>query len=99
MVASSEPDQAQALLRPIYGNALCVVRSRWTPEQVEGVRAALHQHWDDWTICEFGNRTDQDAQVVVSAKVVHVAPGLVLWGQSLPTGILEVVPWLQPNAP
>jgi hypothetical protein len=94
VVATSQPDAAEALLRPIYGDALCIVASTWTPEQVEAVHQALHQHWAEWGVYEFGDRAGEDAQVTVNAKVVRVLPELAEWSQTLPDGIFEVTPWL-----
>jgi hypothetical protein len=96
VVASSEPDQAEALLRPLYGAGVCVVRSRWTAHQVQAVRVLLRQHWGDWTIFDPGNRIEDDAQLTVSAKVVHITRGIVPWARSLPHGLSEVIPWLRP---
>jgi hypothetical protein len=96
VVASSQPDAAEALLRPLYGDALCVVPSRWTPEQVESVRQAMQENWAAWRVYETGNRSGEDAQVTVTAKVVQVVPAMADWSRSLPYGIADVTPWLRP---
>lgn len=96
VVATSEPVEAEELLRPLYGDALCVVPSRWAPEQVEEVRSTLHRHWSAWGVYEFGNRTTEDGQVLVVATVVCVLPAMAEWSRTLPDGILEVTPWLGP---
>jgi hypothetical protein len=99
VVATSQPDAAEALLRPIYGDALCVVASRWSPDQVEAVRQALHEHWEEWGVYQFGDQAGEDAQVTVSAKVVRVLPEMAEWSLTLPYGIVEVTPWLGPIGP
>ncbi len=99
VVATSQPEAAEALLRPVYGDALCVVASRWSPDQVEAVRQALHRHWAEWGVYEFGGRAGDDAQVTVAAKVVRVLPGIAEWSLTVPPGIVEVTPWLGPVDP
>jgi hypothetical protein len=96
VVATSQPDAAEALLRPIYGDALCIVESRWSPDQVEDVRQTLHEHWAQWGIYELGDQAGEDAQVTVSAKIVRVLPDLAEWSLTLPYGIFDVTPWLGP---
>jgi hypothetical protein len=39
VVATTEPGCAQAVMRPLYGDAVCVVPSRWMAAQVTSVRA------------------------------------------------------------
>jgi hypothetical protein len=41
VVAVEEPEHAEAVLRPICGDRLCVVRSRWTKEQLDGASQRL----------------------------------------------------------
>lgn len=96
VVATSQPDAAEALLRPIYGDALCIVESRWSPDQVGDVRQALHEHWAEWGIYELGDQVGEDAQVTVSAKVVRVLPDMAEWSLTLPDGIFDVTSWLGP---
>ena len=96
VVATSQPDAAEALLRPIYGDALCVVASRWSPDQVQAVRQALRDHWTKWGVYEVADHAGEDAQVTVSAKVVRVLPDMAEWSLTLPYEIFEVTPWLGP---
>ncbi|HSN05966.1 MAG TPA: hypothetical protein VLV82_01375 [Candidatus Angelobacter sp.] len=99
VVATSRPEEAEALLRPVYGDALCVVASRWSPDQVDAVRQALHEHGTEWGVYEFGGRAGEDAQITVIAKVVRIVPAVTEWCLTLPDGIVEIIPWLAPMDP
>jgi hypothetical protein len=96
VVATSEPAAAEKLLRPMYGDALCVVPSRWSPDQVEVVRKALAENWAAWGVYQFGDQVGDDAQVSVVVDVVRVLPSIAEWCRTLPYGIVEVTPWLSP---
>lgn len=99
VVATSEPDAAEAMLRPLYGDALCVVPSRWKPTEIEAVRTVLEKNWRQWGVYEFCEQVGEDAQVTVTAKVVHVVASTVVWSRSLPDGIAEITAWLRPLDP
>lgn len=98
VVATSQPDAAEALLRPVYGESLCIVAATWTPDQLEEVRQALHQHWEQWGVNEVSDLVGDDAQVTVTAKVVRVLPEMAEWHASTPVGICAVSPWLSPTS-
>jgi hypothetical protein len=99
VVATSRPEAAEELLRPVYGDALCIVPSRWSPDQVEAVRATVGERWDEWGIYESGDRIGGDAQVTVTLKVVRVLAEMAQWTRALPYGLLDVTPWLCPGVP
>lgn len=98
VVAATEPERVEAALRPHYGRALCVVRSRWTPEQVTAVRESLRAGMRTWNVYTFGDTATGDGQLLVTAKAVRVVPALASWAAGVPAGLLHVNTWLAPTA-
>jgi hypothetical protein len=96
VVATDEPEQVDAVLRPRYGDRLCVVRSRWARSQVDEVLLRLRESMPEWMIYELGETVAEDGQPQVAAKVSRVVPGLAGWVRTVPDGLLSLSPWLAP---
>lgn len=97
VVATTEPALAEAVLRPLYGPAVCIVPSGWTAQSVDRVQADLRRHWADWTLYVSGRTSSHAGQAVVTAELVRVLPEMVDWAASIPEGLLEVDAWLTPR--
>jgi hypothetical protein len=99
VVATTEPAQAEALLRPLYGDAVCIVPSRWTAGEIEVVRAAINRHLTEWLIFGAGQTSAEDGQALPYANVTRLIPKMADWARSIPTGLLDVRVWLTPQTP
>lgn len=96
VVAAAEVAAVEARLRPQLGKSLCVVPSRWTTDQLDGVRDHLYQRWQDWSLYQLGPQHAEDGQAHIAARLVRVLPEIAVWAASLPPGIVALEPWLTP---
>jgi hypothetical protein len=94
VVAAADLAAVEARLRPQLGTSLCVVPSRWTKDQLDGVRDHLGQRWRQWN--QLGPRHAEDGQPHIAARLVRVLPEIAVWAASLPPGIVAFEPWLTP---
>jgi hypothetical protein len=94
VVAASDPDVVEAQLRPQLGQLLCVIRSKWTRDELEAVRAHLKAHHEDWYLYRWGYTTASDGQGQISARLTRMLPEVSQWASALPAGILRLQPWL-----
>jgi hypothetical protein len=94
VVAASDPDVVEAQLRPQLGPLLCVIRSKWTRDELEAVRAHLKAHHGDWYVYRWGYTTASDGQGQISAHLTRMLPEVSDWAGALPSGILKLQPWL-----
>lgn len=72
--------------------------SRWTKDQLEGVRRHLHERFEDWHLLQLGPVHGEDGQPHVAATLARVRPDIAAWTTTLPHGILELTPWMTPVA-
>ena len=84
----------EAGLRPQLGTSLCVVPSRWTNDQLDGVRDYLQQRWQSWDLYQLGPQHAEDGQTHIAARLVRVSTEIADWAASLPSGIVALQPWL-----
>jgi hypothetical protein len=54
VIAATDRDAVEARLRPQLGQRLCVVASRWTKAELDGVRAHLDAHHEQWNLLQLG---------------------------------------------
>jgi hypothetical protein len=97
VVAAEEPAEAETVLRPICGDRLCVVRSRWTARQVEEAGGRLREQMSAWLIYGTGQSVSEDGQAVVTAELTRVLPTLARWADTVAEGLLSLTPWLVPQ--
>ena len=76
---------------------LCVVPSRWDRGQLEDVRAQINEGSRAWGVYISGPRTGDDGQLSFVMDLVRIVPDLAAWAESLPDGLLHVIPWLAPD--
>jgi hypothetical protein len=96
VVAAADLAAVEARLRPQLGASLCVVASRWTKDQLDGVRDHLDQRWQQWNLLQLGPQHAEDGQPHIAARLVRVLPEIAVWAASLPPGIVAFEPWLTP---
>lgn len=99
VVTSDDPELTTHRLAPVFGDRLCVVRSKWLRAQVEAVRRDVKANMRDWTAYagSLGN-VDAHGQVTLSVDVVRMMPSLATYAEQVPDGLLIVNPWLAPTA-
>jgi hypothetical protein len=97
VVTSEDPEHTRDRLAPVFGDRLCVVRSKWSRGQIASVRQAVEDNMRDWTayLGSLGN-TDEHGQVQLSMDVAQVLPALARYAEQVPDGLLLVNPWLAP---
>jgi hypothetical protein len=96
VVAASDIDAVQTALRPQLPDRLCVVPSRWTQAQLDEVRARFDHHHEDWALDTWGKTIDEHAQPFIEVHLLRVTAELADWADTLPDGLLKLVPALTP---
>jgi hypothetical protein len=97
VVAAEEPEHAETVLRPICGERLCVVRSRWTKEQLDNAGQRLRVEMRAWLIYGTGQSVSEDGQGVLTVTLTRVLPSFAQWADTMADGLLAVTPWLAPR--
>lgn len=97
VVAATDIDAVEAHLRPQLGSALCVVRSRWTKDQIDQVQRHLTNMSRQWLLYLWGPRVEEDAQTTMHASLVRVTPEIAGWVEAQPDGLVMITPWLAPT--
>jgi len=96
VISASDPELAESKLRPVCGQRLCVVPSRYTQAQVDAVRADIHSHFQDWQAYSSGLTSGEDGQIVVTLSLVLLTPAIAAWAEQVPDRLLAPNPWLVP---
>jgi hypothetical protein len=99
VVAAGDIDAVTAVLLPQLPGQLCVVPSRWTRAQLDAVRAHFDRRGGDLALDIWGERTDERGQSSVEVQLLRVTARLADWADTLPEGLLTLVPSLTPAAP
>jgi hypothetical protein len=97
VVAAADPARVEAVLRPVYGAALCVVRSRWSRSELSAAMWHLDARIEEWAVILQGGRVTADGLVEEFVAVRYVTPDLAAWAGSLPPGMVTVAPWIVPT--
>ncbi len=96
VVAVSDVAAAGAQWRSLVGSRLCVVRSRWSTQELEEITARLVAKFATRGISMISRPCDNDAQSGVNAEVLRVTGNLAEWAHASPDGVLELRPNLVP---
>ena len=94
VVAATDPSRAERVLRPLLGDRVRVVRSRYDPDDVAAVRQAVRRPPASWAVTASGETSDGGGQLLVELDVVRVLPDLVAAARPWPPGLVRVRPWL-----
>jgi hypothetical protein len=93
VVAATDIDVVTRQLSPRLPKQLCVVRSRFTREQLDKVGDVLHDHRHDWRLESFGlGSADEHAQPYTTAEPIRVTTEMADWADTLPDGLLRLRP-------
>lgn len=98
VVAAEDPELAERALRPKLGAGLCVVRSRYSGDEIDSTRQRLHEEMMShrWPITSFGSSSSADGQPTVHARFVRIEPEVAAWAETVPDGLLDLEVWLSP---
>jgi len=81
VVAAEDPQRAEQALRPRFGDALCVVRSRYHRHEIDETLQRLRdeQMAHRWLITSSGQSARSDGQPTVSAQFVWIERDVAAW--------------------
>jgi hypothetical protein len=98
VVAAEDPERAEQSLRPRFGDALCVVRSRYRQHEIDETLQRLRdeQTAHRWLITSSGQSASSDGQPTVSAGFVWIEPEVAVWAATVPDGLLDLEVWITP---
>lgn len=95
VVAAEDIERVNAVLRRQFPNNLCIVRSRWTRQQLDGAWDYARERWDDWRVETIKEPADEVAQCHISICLLRVRPDIAAWADSQPEGLVTFEPILQ----
>jgi hypothetical protein len=91
IVAASDVDLVERILRPRLPRRLCVVASRYSADQVHDVEAKFATRHREWQFETWGAAgLDQDGQPYAFAEITRVTDDLADWADTLPDGLLDL---------
>jgi hypothetical protein len=97
VVAATDVAAVESALRPRFDGRLCVVRSRWTRDQVDEVKQVLVGHMRDWMVDAVGSGAMSDSgQPMVNALLVRVTPAIAEWAETIDDDLLTLEPSIVP---
>ncbi|MBA3906589.1 MAG: hypothetical protein H0X35_07895 [Pseudonocardiales bacterium] len=96
VVAAVDIVAVEAQLRPQLLDRLCVVPSRWSREQLDGVTTQLWERARQWGVYGTGQSCDEQAQAVVHVKLESVTDEIASWADTQPVGLVVLKPCLTP---
>lgn len=97
IVAASDVDLVERILRPRLPRRLCVVASRYSADQVREVEATFAACHRDWQFEVWGAEgLDHDGQPYAFAELMRVTDDLAEWADTLPDGLLQLRPSMTP---
>jgi hypothetical protein len=99
VVAASDIPAVEAALRPLLGQGLCVVHTRWSRAELAAVRAHVEARFDEWTIQSVRESVDNTGQALVCVNLGRVTPDVAAWAGGIPHGMLLLDASLMPYRP
>jgi hypothetical protein len=98
VVAASDVEAVESVLRPQLNGRLCVVASRWSRPYLDKIRAHLVARREDWTIDVISGTTDDRAQASITAWSIRVTSDMADWAEDIEAEVLTLEPSLVPFA-
>ncbi|GAA1579387.1 MULTISPECIES: hypothetical protein [Kribbella] len=97
VVAATDVDAVTRQLSRHLPDQLCVVQSRFTRAQLDGVRDVLLARWQEWRLETIGTgHSDAQGQPFATAEPFRVPAAMAEWADTLPEGLLQVSPTIVP---
>lgn len=98
VVAASDPQLVADELVPLLGGRVCIVKTRYTAQEVDAVRHEIDANFEAWQACTSGTTSDSGGQVLLTLELVRVVPEVVERASAWPGHLVAVRPWLTPVA-
>jgi hypothetical protein len=96
VVAASDIEAVESVLRPQLKDRLCVVASRWSRRYLDEIHAHLLDRMLDWTIDWLSPTIDGQGQAGFTARLMRVTPEIADWAQDIEADVLTLEPALLP---
>jgi hypothetical protein len=98
VAAAEDPERAERALRPTFGDALCVIASRYTRQEIDETLHRLRTEMSThrWPMTSNGRSADRDGQATVFARFAWIEPEVAEWAATVPDGLLDLDIWLTP---
>jgi hypothetical protein len=97
VIAATDIVAVENTLRPILGEQLCVVPSRFTLDEITSVRQHIARHFIAWKLVTTAESSDDDAQLVIQVSATRVVPEMAAWAKTCPPGLVELESvWMAP---
>jgi hypothetical protein len=96
VVAATDGEAVESVLRPQLNGRLCVVASRWTRGYLDEILAHLVANMQDWTVQTIGEGVDELAQACFSVGLMRVTPDMAEWAHGIESDVLRLEPSLLP---
>jgi hypothetical protein len=96
-IVTSDPPAVRDALRLRPDQAVSVDPSPWTAATVEGARAAISAHTEEWHVFSSGMGTRSgDRPLALTMSGAWLEPELLTLYEATPLGLLELDVWLSP---
>lgn len=96
VAAAADVDQVETVLRPHFGDTLCVVASPWSADSVSSAAEGLTRY--EAIVHGRGQGMDAQGRVRVTASITRVTDDFARWAAEVPDGLLDLKVWLTPLA-
>ncbi len=92
LVTTTEVDEAEATLSPVYGRGLCVVRSAYRVEDYGAAERAFPFHAGLGIFGSSAGRPDADGQWPITFRVLYITDELLNRQAAMPAGLVLLEP-------
>ncbi|NQX16831.1 hypothetical protein [Rathayibacter sp. VKM Ac-2857] len=98
IVSAADPESVRPRLEPVHGSALTLVASPWSRADLDRAREELVERTIAWQVAALLDGTDENGLSVIRASVRSVTPEISAWLRGFARGMIELHPFLHPNA-
>ena len=98
VVAATEPEGVDRVLRARIGARLCVTPSVFTRDDIDRATTELERHRQDWGLDSILHSSDESGQAIVVITLPVVTQEIAEQLSRQPQGLIQARPWLMPVA-
>ncbi|ROP44069.1 hypothetical protein EDF44_4047 [Rathayibacter sp. PhB185] len=98
IVSAADPESVRPRLERVHGSALTLIASPWSRADLDRAREDLGARRIEWQVAALLDGTDEDGLSVIRAAVRSVTPEISTWLRGFSRGMIELHPFLHPNA-
>lgn len=95
-IASPTPAAVEPALRSTYGDQLLMVQVPWTAAGYEEAYRTLRANADEWSVITLGDQFGPLLATHIVVSLQKVTPQIAEWSSTLPSGLVDVRPWIRP---